>query len=324
MPAGELTLAHIRAAADRITGHVRRTPLLSAPALDALTGAQVHVKPECLQRSGSFKARGAFSRMSRLTPEERRAGVVAYSSGNHGAAVALAAHDLGVQAVVVVPQDAPAPKLAMIEICGAQIRRYDPEREQREPIAAAIAAERGLTMVPPFDDYDVMAGQGTVGLELAEQLPDVDLVLVPIGGGGLCAGTSTALKNLRPSARIVGVEPVGADDTRRSFVAGERVGVPGGVHTIAEGLRASLPGELTFPINAALLDDVVAVQEDDIYGAMRIGFEHLKVVIEPSGAVALAALTSGVVTAEPASRIAVVLSGGNVDLGRFAELVRPG
>jgi threo-3-hydroxy-L-aspartate ammonia-lyase len=280
----------------------------------------VWLKAEPFQRSGSFKFRGAYNRLSLLTADERTRGVVAYSSGNHGGAVALAASLLGVQAVVVVPATGSPVKLAAIEGYGAEIRRYDPATERREEVAAALAQERSLTMIRPFDDYDIMAGQGTLGVELAEQAGPLDLVLVPIGGGGLAAGVSTAITALRPGTAIIGVEPTGADDTGRSLRAGHRVTLDR-VDTIADGLRASTPGERTFEVNRRLLQDVVAVEESAIVEAMRFCFSRLKIVVEPSAAVPLAALLSGVVRADGPT--AVVLSGGNIAPADFAALMAP-
>ncbi len=314
-----LTLDRVRAAAARLEGVAHRTPLLTSATLDRHCAARVVLKGEPLQRSGSFKFRGAYNRLSVLSPAAREAGVVAFSSGNHGAAVALAAKLLGVEAVVVVPSTGSAAKLAAIEAYGAELRRYDPEIESREDVAAKIAAERGMTIIRPFDDYDIMAGQGTVGLERAEQSPDLKRVLVPIGGGGLAAGVSTALKGLMPAVSVIGVEPVRADDTRRSLLAGRRVSIPE-PDTIADGLRAREPGELTFEVNSRLLDDVVTVSEDAIIEAMRFCFTRLKLVVEPSGAVALAALLSSVVGA--IGRTGVVLSGGNIAPEDFSALLR--
>jgi len=280
----------------------------------------VWLKAEPFQRSGSFKFRGAYNRLSLLTADERARGVVAYSSGNHGAAVALAASLLGIQAVVVVPATGSPAKLAAIEGYGAEIRRYDPATEEREEVAAALAQERSLTVIMPFDDYDIMAGQGTLGVELAEQAGPLDLVLVPIGGGGLAAGVSTAITALRPGTAIIGVEPTGADDTGRSVRAGHRVTLDR-VDTIADGLRASTPGERTFEVNRRLLQDVVAVEEAAIVEAIRFCFARLKIVVEPSAAVPLAALLSGVV--RPSGPTAVVLSGGNIAPADFAALLAP-
>jgi threo-3-hydroxy-L-aspartate ammonia-lyase len=316
-----LTFERVQAAAARLSGVAHRTPLLTSATLDARCGARAFLKAELFQRGGSFKFRGAYNRLSVLDADERARGVVAFSSGNHGGAVALAASLLGIHAVVVVPATGPPVKLAAIEGYGAEIRRYDPATERREEVAAGLAQERSLTMIRPFDDYDIMAGQGTLGVELAEQAGELDLVLVPIGGGGLAAGVSTAVKTLLPRAAVVGVEPAGADDTRRSLRAGRRVTLDT-VDTIADGLRASQPGELTFEVNRRLLDDVVAVDEAAIVEAMRFCFTRLKVVVEPSGAVPLAALLTGAVPA--GGRTAVVLSGGNVDPVGFAALLSRG
>jgi len=312
-----LTLDRIRAAAARLDAVAHRTPLLSSTTLDERCGARVLLKAEPFQRSGSFKFRGAYSRLSLLDPAARAVGVVAFSSGNHGAAVALAARLLGIPAVIVVPADGSAAKLAAIEGYGAQLRRYDPLTESREQVAAQIAADRSMTLVRPFDDYDVMAGQGTIGLELADQAPDVDQVLVPVGGGGLAAGVSTAVTGLLSRASVVGVEPLIASDTSQSLRAGRRVTIDEPV-TIADGLRATEPGELTFAVNSRLLADVATVSEDDIIDAMRFCFTRLKVVVEPSGAVPLAALLSGAV--RPTGCTVVVLSGGNIDPADFSAL----
>jgi threonine dehydratase len=312
-----LSLDRVLAAAARLDGVAHRTPLLSSTMLDQRCGVEVLLKAEPFQRSGSFKFRGAYNRLSLLDPAGKAAGVVAFSSGNHGAAVALAARLLGIKAIVVVPASGSAAKLAAIEGYGAQLRRYDPETESREAVAAEIAAERSMTLVRPFDDYDVMAGQGTAGLELAGQAPDLALVLLPVGGGGLAAGVSTAVKGVQPHAMVIGVEPLIASDTSQSLRAGRRVSIPE-PETIADGLRAREPGELTFAVNSRLLDDVVTVSEDDIVEAMRFCFTRLKIVVEPSGAVPLAALLSGAVS--PPGRTVVVLSGGNIDPADFSAL----
>jgi threonine dehydratase len=318
MPDDGLNLDRVLAAASRLEGVAHRTPLLSSATLDQRLGAQVLLKAEPFQRSGSFKFRGAYNRLSVLDPAARAAGVVAFSSGNHGAAVALAARILGITAVIVVPATGSPAKLAAIEGYGAQLRRYDPATESREEVATAIAGERGLTLIRPFDDYDVMAGQGTAGLELTQQAGELDLVLVPVGGGGLAAGVSTAVTGLMPSTSVIGVEPAAADDTSQSMRAGHRVSIPE-PDTLADGLRARQPGELTFAVNSRLLKDVVTVPEDAIIEAMRFCFARLKIVVEPSGAVPLAALLSGVVSAT--GRTAIVLSGGNIDPADFAAIM---
>lgn len=312
-----LTLDRVRAAAERLDGVAHRTPVLTSRQLDQLCGSQVVLKAEPFQRSGSFKFRGAYNRLSLLGPREREAGVVAFSSGNHGAAVALAARLLGVNAVIVVPATGSPAKLAAIEGYGATLRRYDPATESREQVAKEIAAERSMTLIRPFDDFDIMAGQGTIGMELSAQVPDVARVLVPVGGGGLAAGVSTAITGLLPAVPVIGVEPERAADTSASMTAGERVTIPE-PDTIADGLRAREPGELTFAVNSCLLEAVVTVPEDAIVEAMRFCFSRLKIVVEPSGAVPLAALLTGAVP--PGGRTAVVLSGGNIAIADFCAL----
>jgi threonine dehydratase len=316
--AENLGLEDIRAAAARLAGVAHRTPVLTSATLDAECGGAVFLKAESFQRGGSFKFRGAYNRLSQLPAAERERGVVAYSSGNHGGAVALAARLLGITAVIVVPSTGSAAKLAAIEGYGAELRRYDPATEQREEVAAGLAAERSLTIVRPFDDYAVMAGQGTAGLELAQQVAGLDRVLAPVGGGGLIAGVATAVRGMQPAAEIIGVEPAAAADTCASLRAGHRVSIDE-PQTIADGLRARQPGELTFPVNARLLADVVTVAEAAIVEAMRFCFARLKIVVEPSGAVALAALRSRAVPA--AGRTGVVLSGGNIAPADFAALL---
>ncbi len=318
-----LTIDRIQAAAKRLTGVAHRTPLLTSATLDQQCGGPVLLKAENFQRAGAFKFRGAYNRLSLLDSGERARGVVAYSSGNHGGAIALAARLLGIHAVVVVPATGSRAKLAAIEGYGAEMCQYDPSQVDREEVAAAIAAERSLTIVRPFDDYDIMAGQGTAGLELVEQaakLGDgpVDQVLVPVGGGGLAAGVSTAVKALLPEASVIGVEPAGADDTHQSMHAGHRVCITPA--TIADGLLAQQPGELTFAVNSRLLSDVVTVTEEAIVEAMRFCFSRMKIVIEPSGAVTLAALRSGVVPAA-GHRTVAVISGGNIAPEAFAALM---
>jgi threonine dehydratase len=316
----QLTAAAIRQAAERIAGHVKRTPVLTNATLDELTGAHVFLKAEPLQRSGSFKARGAFNRLLKLGEHERRRGIVAYSSGNHGAAVALAAADLDIPAVIVAPHSAPEAKLGQMRALGAELVWYDPASDDRVAVAAAIAAARGLTLIPPFDDLDVMAGQGTLALELLQDTGPLELLLVPVGGGGLLAGVGTMARELCPQVRLIGVEPAAADDTARSLRAGRRVRLDATPDTIADGLRVPEPGPLTFAVNQPLLETVLTVEEGEIVEAMRFCFERLKVVVEPSGAVALAALLTERIAA-PDARIGIVLSGGNVDARRFGSLL---
>jgi threonine dehydratase len=314
-----ISLDDVRSAAGRLEGVANRTPVLTSRTLDRAVSAEVFCKAECFQRGGAFKFRGAYSMISSLPPQRLAPGVVAYSSGNHAQAVALAASLLGAPATILMPDDVPAAKLEATRGYGAEVIGYDRYRQDREALGAALAAERGLTLVPPYEHPLVMAGQGTVALELLERVPELDALLVPVGGGGLLAGCVTAAKALRPGIRVIGVEPEAGDDTRRSLAAGERVriDVP---RTIADGQQADIPGELTFEVNRRLVDDVVVVSDAEIVAAMRFLFDRMKVVAEPSGASALAALLAGRV--EPAGgRIGVVLSGGNVGANRFASLV---
>ncbi|MBE8476484.1 threo-3-hydroxy-L-aspartate ammonia-lyase [Streptomyces justiciae] len=313
-----VTLDDIRSAADRLKGVAHRTPVLRSRTLDARVGAEVFLKCENFQRVGAFKFRGAYNAASRLTPEQLARGIAAYSSGNHAQAVALAARELGSTAVIVMPEDAPPSKRAATAGYGAEIVSYDRYTGDRVAIAEALAAERGLALIPPYDHPHVMAGQGTAALELLEETGELDALLVPVGGGGLIAGCATAAKGLHPGVRIVGVEPEAGDDTKRSLEAGRRVAIPV-PRTIADGQALHIPGELTFPVNQRLVDGISLVTDDEIRDAMRFAFEHLKIVVEPSGATPLAALLSGRVEGLP-RRVGVIVSGGNVDAARFAEL----
>ena len=306
----------VRAAADRLRGVAHRTPVITARTLDERCGGRVFLKAENLQRVGAFKFRGAYNAVTALAPEH---GVAAASSGNHAQALSLAAALHGLRAVILMPHDAPASKRAATEGYGAEVVPYDRYEDDRDELARALAAERGLTLVHPYDEPLVMAGQGTAGLELAEDVPDLDLVLVPVGGGGLMAGVATALRAVQPRARIVGVEPEASDDTARSLRAGRREAVAVG-RTIADGQQLDRPGEWTFPICAALVDDVVTVSDAEIVAAMRLLFERVKVVAEPSGACALAALLAGRGGLD-GGRAGVIVSGGNVDAARFASLM---
>jgi len=298
--------------------------------LDELTGLQVVVKAECLQRSGSFKFRGAYNRIAAMSDEERARGVAAYSSGNHAQAVALAARLQGTKATILMPEDAPALKLEATRGYGADIVTYDRYAEDREAIGSRLAEERGLTLVPPFDDPLVMAGQGTVALELMEEAGELDCLLTPVGGGGLIAGCATIAKELQREITVIGVEPEAGDDTRRSLEAGERIEieVP---RTIADALQLPAPGRLTFEVNSRLVDEVVTVSDEELVHAMRFLFERMKLVAEPGGAAAVAALLAGKVQRAAGrvadgpivtGRVGVVISGGNVGAERFAELVQ--
>ncbi|PRX68560.1 L-threonine ammonia-lyase [Nonomuraea fuscirosea] len=313
-----VTLGDVHDAAARIKGVAHRTPVLRSRTLDALVGAEVFLKCENLQRIGAFKFRGAYNAVSRLTPAQLERGVATYSSGNHAQAVALAARELGSTAVIVMPEDAPRSKREAAVGYGAEIVTYDRYSGDRVAIGEALAAERGLALIPPYEHPHVIAGQGTATLELIEEVGDLDALLVPIGGGGLIAGSATAAKGLLPRIRVIGVEPEAGDDTKRSLSAGRRVSIPI-PRTIADGQASEIPGELTFSINRHLVDDVALVSEDDIRAAMRMAFERMKIVMEPSGATPLAALLAGRAGNLP-RRVGIIVSGGNIDTRRFAEI----
>ena len=314
-----LELADVRAAAAGLAGVANRTPVLTSRTLDGMVGASVHVKAECFQRGGSFKFRGAYTKISSLDSDARTRGVLAYSSGNHAQAVAIAARLLGTHATILMPEDAPTAKVDATRGYGAEIVTYDRWTESREELGAQLALERGLELVRPYDDALVMAGQGTTALELLEEVPELDLLVTPVGGGGLMAGCSTVAKALRPGIRVVGVEPETGDDTRRSLAAGKRIngGVP---RTIADGLQTAEPGELTFEVNRLRVDEIVTASDAEIVDAMAFLFDRLKIVTEPSGAIGVAALLAGRIAAN-GGRVGVVISGGNVGVARFAELL---
>jgi threonine dehydratase len=313
-----VTLDSIRDAAARLKGIAHRTPVLRSRTLDALVGAEVHLKCENFQRVGAFKFRGAYNAASRLTPEQLSRGIAAYSSGNHAQAVALAARELGTSAVIVMPEDTPASKRGATLGYGAEVVTYDRYTEDRVAVGEALAAERSLALIPPYEHPHVLAGQGTAALELLEETGELDALIVPVGGGGLIAGSATAAKGLYPATRVLGVEPEAGDDTKQSLEAGRRVTIPV-PRTIADGQAAETPGEQTFSVNRRLVDGIALVSDDEIRDAMRFAFERLKIVVEPSGATPLAALLAGRVESLP-PRIGVVLSGGNVDADRFARL----
>jgi len=301
-----------------------RTPLLENSALNEHCGRRVLIKFEGAQHTGSFKFRGAYNRLARLTPEERRAGVVAWSSGNHAQGVAFAARMLGIDATIVMPADAPRIKLDNTRALGAEIRLYDRARESREEIATAMARDRGATLVPSFDDPYIIAGQGTVGLEILEQARTADVsiaqILVNCGGGGLIAGIATAVRAAEPDIAIYCVEPVTFDDTARSLRSGKRESVAGGATSICDALLSQSPGALTFPINRELLSGGLTATDDEVRQAMRYAFSTLKLVTEPGGAVALAALLSGHAPSCEGATV-VVISGANVDPALFAAIL---
>ena len=319
-----VTLNDILAAKKVLARYAVRTPLLSSPVLDARLGARVFLKPESLQRTGSFKFRGAFNKISAIPPAARRGGVVAFSSGNHAQGVAAAAAILQMPAVIVMPADAPHSKRERTRAYGAEVVLYDRDKEDREAIARGIATKRGATLVPPYDDALVIAGQGTVGLEIAEDMNALGLVpevvIAPVSGGGLIAGTAVAIKARFPDARLISAEPEGFDDHARSLQAGHREPHRAVGRTICDALMASIPGEITFAINIELLSQGLTASDAEVAEAVRFAFTELKLVVEPGGAVGLAALLAGKL--DVAGRnVVIVLSGGNVDADVYARLI---
>lgn len=307
-----LDLAAIRAAAARIAPHIRRTPVLTNDALDAATRAQLFFKCENLQAMGAFKARGAANAIFSLSDADAARGVVTHSSGNHGAAVARAAKLRGIPGTIVMPHNAPQTKIRNVERYGGRIVFCEPNLTAREAACARIVAETGAVLVHPFDDYAVMAGQGTATLELLEQAGALDLLLCPVGGGGLLCGTAVAAKGARPGIRVIGVEPAAADDVAQSFHAKKPVSIAH-ADTIADGLRTNVTGQRNLPLILQHVDDVVTVSEDAIVAAMRTLWENLKLVVEPSAAVPFAAIRSGALDVR-GQRVGLILTGGNVDL----------
>ena len=310
----------VRSAALALEGHAHKTPLLESSLLNDRLGLRLLVKPETLQRTGSFKFRGAYNRISRIPDDQRGGGVVAFSSGNHAQGVAAAAQILGLPALIVMPTDAPDIKVANTRAYGAEIVFYDRFGENREEIAGEIVAERKATLIRPYDDPLIIAGQGTIGLEMAMQAralgATLDAVLCPCGGGGLVGGTALALASESPQTKIYSVEPAGFDDMARSLAAGERLSNEPGATSFCDALLTPEPGELTFKINARLLAGGLRVSDDDVGEAMRVAFKYLKLVVEPGGAVALAAVLSGQFEARSEASgktVGVILSGGNVD-----------
>lgn len=316
-------VSDIEGAAERLHGVSVRTPLLQNFELDQVAGGKVLIKPECLQVIGAFKIRGAYNRLSQLTREQASNGVVAWSSGNHAQGVAAAGAMLGIHAAIVMPEDAPKAKLENTRRLGGEVITYDRYTGDREEIAKRIAAERGAALVPSYDHEHIIAGQGTVGLELAEDaislgLPP-DQVLIPCGGGGLSSGSAIALKSRIPDVSVYAVEPAEFDDTARSFQTGRRERNDDSARSICDALQTPMPGELTFEINQRLLAGVLTVTDDEVRSAIRFAFRNLKLVVEPGGAVALAAVLSGKL--ETAGKTtAIVLSGGNIDVELFAEI----
>ena len=307
-------------AAKRLAGHATRTPVLIAETLLASSGRKVFCKAENLQRTGSFKFRGAYNRLSTLTAEERSRGVVAWSSGNHAQGVALAARELGIRARIVMPSDAPNIKTANTLALGAEIIPYDRFSEDREAIAYELADREGCVVVPSYDDPHIIAGQGTAGLELMEDVPELDALLVCCSGGGLVAGCALAAEHLARDIAIYTVEPEGFDDHRRSFVSGCRERNSGQANSFCDALLAPTPGEITFAINKPRLAGGLVVTDEEVADAIRFAFEHLKVVLEPGGAVALAAVLADKVPGDK-KHIGVILSGGNIDRSLFSSIL---
>jgi threonine dehydratase len=314
------TIDSVRQAADQIRGVARRTPVMTSRTLDEIVGAKVFLKCENFQRVGAFKFRGAYNALSMLDADARKNGVLTFSSGNHAQAIALAGRLLGISTTIIMPTNAPAAKLAATRGYGAEVILFDPDERKREELAAEIFEQRGgLTIIPPYDHVDVVAGQGTAALELFEEAGNLDAIFAPCGGGGLLSGTALAAKGTLKSCRVIGVEPELADDATRSF----RTGVLATVHnppTIADGLRTPSLGKVTFPLVRENVDEMVTVTEKEIVDAMRFLWTRMKLVVEPSGAVAVAAVMRGDVGASARS-IGVIISGGNVDLQTACALL---
>jgi len=313
----EVTYDDVARAHERIKPFAKRTPVLTSSTIDALTGAKVHFKCENFQRMGAFKFRGAYNALSQLSPGQKRKGVVAFSSGNHAQAVALSGKLLGVPATIVMPTDAPKVKLEATRGYGAEVVMYNASNEDRQKIAEKLAAERGLTVIPPFDHPHILAGQGTAAKELLEETGSLDILMVPCGGGGLLSGCSIAAKHLSPKCRVIGVEPAAGDDGLRAFRSGklETIKLP---DTIADGARTTSLGKITFALIQKHVDDFLTVTDEELLKWMFFLWERMKLVVEPTGALAAAALLQGKIDAK-GRKVGVVISGGNVDLAWAAK-----
>lgn len=314
-----LNIETIRAAQERIAGRIHRTPVITSRQFNEAAGKEVFFKCENFQRAGAFKIRGATNKIQALAPAEKQQGIVAFSSGNHAQAVALAGREAGVRVMVAMPNDAPEAKVAATLGYGAEVVFYDRQKQDREAFALDLAEREKLVMVPPYDDYFILAGQGTCGLELFEEVPDLDCVLTPCSGGGLFAGVAVAAKAVNPKVQCFPVEPSTADDTRQSFLKGERVSIPP-PPTIADGLRVQIPGKLTFPLVQELAADVLTVTDDEIVATLRFILFRMKMLVETSGATAAAAVMFNKLPAD-VKRVGVVLSGGNIDPELLRELL---
>jgi len=309
----------VAAAAQRLAGVAHRTPVMTSRTANELTGAELFFKCENFQRMGAFKFRGAYNALVQFTREQRKGGVVAFSSGNHAQAIALSARLLGIPATIVMPQDAPAIKIEATRGYGAEVLLYDRYTEDREAISQQLSRERGMTLIPPYDHPHVMAGQGTAALELLQDIGRLDLLLVCVGGGGLISGCAVAAHHLQPACRVIGVEPEAGDDVQQSLRRGEivHIEVP---RTIADGAQTQHPGRYTFPVIQALVADVVTVSDDALKRTLRFFAARMKIVVEPTGCLGAAAAFEGAVEVR-ARRVGVILSGGNVDLARYATLL---
>lgn len=310
----------ILSAQKRIAGVAHRTPVLTSTTADAMTGAQLFFKAENFQRMGAFKFRGGFNAVSQLTPAQRANGVVAFSSGNHAQAIALSARLLDVKAVIIMPTDAPAAKLAATRGYGGEVVLYDRYREDREAIGRRLSEERGLTLIPPYDHPHVMAGQGTAAAELIEDAGPLDLIIAPLGGGGLLSGCATAAKAMLAACSVIGVEPAAGNDGQRSLRSGEIVHIDA-PETIADGAQTQHLGQFTFPVLQRYVEDILTVSDAELVEAMRFFASRMKMIVEPTGCLAAAAVFSGQLDLR-GKRVGIILSGGNVDLARFAALVQ--
>ena len=315
-----INYADIQSAAARLAGAAHRTPVATSRTANQRTGAELFFKCENLQRMGAFKFRGAYNALSQFTPEQRRAGVVAFSSGNHAQAIALSGRLLGIPATIVMPNDAPLMKVDATRGYGAEVQLYNRYKEDREAIGRQLADERGMTLIPPFDHPHVMAGQGTAALELIEDAGSLDVLLVCVGGGGLISGCAVAAKHALPQCRVIGVEPEAGSDVQQSLRRGEivHIDVP---QTIADGAQTQAPGRFTFPIIRALVDDVLTVTDRQLVLTMRFFAERMKMVVEPTGCLAAAAVLEGMLDVR-GQRVGIIISGGNVDVDRYAELLK--
>ena len=308
----------VAAAARRISGAAHRTPVLTSTTADQLTGARLFFKAENFQRMGAFKFRGGYNALSQFDEAQRKGGVVAYSSGNHAQAIALSARLLGIKAAIIMPEDAPAIKVAATKGYGAEVMLYDRYTQNRDEIGNRLAAERGMTLIPPYDHPHVMAGQGTAALELIEEIGPVDALIVPVGGGGLMSGCAVAARALSPGCRIIGVEPEAGNDAQRSLAEGRIIHIDT-PRTIADGAQTQHIGNFTFPVLRALVDEIVTASDAELVDMMKFFASRMKILVEPTGCLAAAAAFSGRLGLA-GKKVGIVLSGGNVDLARFAEL----